>query len=78
MGDPKGFMTHTRRAPKYLPATLRLKNHEEHIEIMPDEAVRTQASTAAHPASTFLEQRFIDIHTPSSPPPCIDPSGQTM
>ena len=44
MGDPKGFMSHTRRAPKYLPATLRLKNHDEHIEIMPDEAVRTQAS----------------------------------
>ena len=44
MGDPKGFMIHTRRAPKYLPATLRLKNHDEHIEVMPDEAVRTQAS----------------------------------
>jgi len=44
MGDPKGFMSHTRRAPKYLPATLRLKSHDEHIEHMPDEAVRLQAS----------------------------------
>ena len=44
MGDPKGFMIHTRRAAKYLPATLRLKNHDEHIEILPDEAIRTQAS----------------------------------
>ncbi len=44
MGDPKGFMTHTRRAPKYLPAQERLANHEEHIEVLPEETVRTQAS----------------------------------
>ncbi len=44
MGDPKGFMTHTRRAPKYLPVAERLVNHEEHIEILPEENIRTQAS----------------------------------
>jgi glutamate synthase (NADPH/NADH) small chain len=44
MGDPKGFMKHTRQAPKYLPAPERLKNHEEHIEVLPEETIRTQAS----------------------------------
>jgi glutamate synthase (NADPH/NADH) small chain len=44
MGDPTGFMKHTRQAPKYLPVDMRLANHEEHIETLPDESVRTQAS----------------------------------
>jgi glutamate synthase (NADPH) small chain len=44
MGDPKGFMSHTRRAPKYMPVADRLASHEEHIEILPEEAIRTQAS----------------------------------
>jgi NAD(P)H-dependent glutamate synthase small subunit len=44
MGDPKGFMKHARQAPKYLPADERLKNHEEHIEILPEETIKTQAS----------------------------------
>ncbi|MCS6970603.1 MAG: glutamate synthase subunit beta [Planctomycetota bacterium] len=44
MGDPKGFMIHTRRAPKYLPVEERLRNHDEHVEILPEETVRTQAS----------------------------------
>jgi len=44
MGDPKGFMKHTRQAPKYLPVDQRLVDHEEHVEILSDEAVRTQAS----------------------------------
>ena len=44
MGDPNGFMKHTRQAPKYLPVDMRLANHEEHIETMPEESVRTQAS----------------------------------
>ncbi len=44
MGDPTGFMKHTRRAPKYLPVDDRLKHHEEHIEILSEEAVKTQAS----------------------------------
>ncbi len=44
MGDPKGFMKHTRQAPKYLPAEQRLVNHEEHIEELSDEQVKTQSS----------------------------------
>jgi len=44
MGDPKGFLKHTRQAPKYLPAEQRLVNHEEHIEILTDEQVKSQAS----------------------------------
>ena len=44
MGDPKGFLTHTRRAPAYLEVPERLANHEEHIEVLPEEAIRTQAS----------------------------------
>ncbi len=44
MGDPKGFLKHTRQAPKYLPAEQRLINHEEHIEILNDEQVKAQAS----------------------------------
>jgi len=44
MGDPTGFIKHTRQAPKYLAVDERLKNHEEHIEILADQAVRTQAS----------------------------------
>ena len=36
MGDPTGFIKHTRQAPKYLPFDERLKNHEEHIEILAD------------------------------------------
>lgn len=44
MGDPKGFMKHTRQAPKYLPVNLRLVNHEEHIEELTDEQVKTQSS----------------------------------
>ena len=44
MGDPRGFMKHTRQAPKYLPADQRLLNHEEHIEELSDEQVKTQAS----------------------------------
>ena len=44
MGDPKGFMSHTRQAPKYLPPAERLKNHDEHIEILSEEQVKTQAS----------------------------------
>ena len=44
MGDPKGFMKFTRQAPKYLPAEQRLVNHEEHIEQLSDEQVKTQSS----------------------------------
>ena len=44
MGDPKGFMKNTRQAPKYLPVDQRLVNHEEHIEEMSEEQVKTQAS----------------------------------
>ncbi len=44
MGDPKGFMKHQRQAPHYLPAEERLKNHEEHIEVLPEETVKIQAS----------------------------------
>jgi glutamate synthase (NADPH/NADH) small chain len=44
MGDPKGFMTHDRRAPKYLPAEQRLANHDEHIEQLDEQSIRTQAS----------------------------------
>lgn len=44
MGDPKGFLTHARRAPKYLEVPERLRNHEEHIEALPEELIRTQAS----------------------------------
>ncbi len=44
MGDPKGFMKHTRQVPKYLPVDLRLANHEEHIEEFSEEQVQTQAS----------------------------------
>jgi len=44
MGDPTGFIKHTRQAPKYLPAKQRLKNHEEHIEVLNEATVRTQAS----------------------------------
>ncbi len=44
MGDPKGFMKYTRQAPKYLPAKLRLLNFEEHIEVLQDQQVQTQAS----------------------------------
>jgi NAD(P)H-dependent glutamate synthase small subunit len=44
MGDPKGFMKHTRQAPKYLPVDKRLINHEEHIEELSEEQVKTQAS----------------------------------
>lgn len=44
MGDPKGFMKFTRQAPKYLPADKRLVNHEEHIEQLSDEQVKTQSS----------------------------------
>jgi NAD(P)H-dependent glutamate synthase small subunit len=44
MGDPKGFMKNTRQAPKYLPVDQRLVNHEEHIEELSEEQVKTQAS----------------------------------
>jgi NAD(P)H-dependent glutamate synthase small subunit len=44
MGDPKGFMKHGRQAPKYLPVDKRLANHDEHIEILADQQVQTQAS----------------------------------
>ena len=44
MGDPTGFMKHTRQAPAYLPAEQRLVDHEEHIEILSEAAVKTQAS----------------------------------
>ncbi len=44
MGDPRGFMKHQRQAPKYLPAAKRLLNHEEHIEELTEEQVKTQAS----------------------------------
>ena len=44
MGDPKGFMKHTRQAPKYLPVEERVRHHEEHIEDLGEETVRTQAS----------------------------------
>jgi glutamate synthase (NADPH) small chain len=44
MGDPKGFMKHTRQAPKYLPPDQRLANHEEHIEELSEEQVKTQSS----------------------------------
>ena len=44
MGDPTGFMKHNRQAPKYLPVDDRLANHEEHIEVLPESTVRTQAS----------------------------------
>jgi NAD(P)H-dependent glutamate synthase small subunit len=44
MGDPKGFMKHGRQAPKYLPVPQRLVNHEEHVEVLPEEQVQTQAS----------------------------------
>jgi glutamate synthase (NADPH/NADH) small chain len=44
MGDPKGFMKHTRQVPKYLPVDKRLENHEEHIEEFSEEQVQTQAS----------------------------------
>ena len=44
MGDPKGFMKFTRQAPKYLPADKRLVNHEEHLEQLSDEQVKTQSS----------------------------------
>jgi NAD(P)H-dependent glutamate synthase small subunit len=44
MGDPTGFMKHTRQAAKYLPAEQRLANHEEHIETLPEAAITTQAS----------------------------------
>ncbi|GDY11774.1 dihydropyrimidine dehydrogenase subunit A [Planctomycetota bacterium] len=44
MGDPKGFMNHTRQAPHYLPVEARLANHEEHIEVLPEAQVKTQAS----------------------------------
>ncbi len=44
MGDPKGFMKHTRQVPKYLPVDQRLANHEEHIEEFSEEQVQTQAS----------------------------------
>jgi glutamate synthase (NADPH/NADH) small chain len=44
MGDPKGFMKHTRQAPHYLPAAERLKSHDEHIEVLPEETVKVQAS----------------------------------
>jgi NAD(P)H-dependent glutamate synthase small subunit len=44
MGDPKGFMKHTRQAPKYLPVDARLANHEEHIEELSEEQVKTQSS----------------------------------
>ena len=55
MGDPKGFMTHTRRAPKYLPATLRLKNHEEHIEILPADSNFAHDNTASRLLAKLLE-----------------------
>jgi glutamate synthase (NADPH/NADH) small chain len=44
MGDPKGFMKHTRQSPHYLPVPERLVNHEEHIEILPEQQVQNQAS----------------------------------
>jgi glutamate synthase (NADPH) small chain len=44
MGDPRGFMKNTRQAPKYFPVDKRLANHEEHIEELSDEQVKTQAS----------------------------------
>ncbi|MCK6490327.1 MAG: glutamate synthase subunit beta [Planctomycetes bacterium] len=44
MGDPTGFMKHTRQAPKYLPAEVRLASHEEHIETLPEQTVKIQAS----------------------------------
>jgi NAD(P)H-dependent glutamate synthase small subunit len=44
MADPKGFMLHTRQAPKLLPVKARLKHHEEHYERFSEEQVRTQAS----------------------------------
>ncbi len=44
MGDPTGFIKHTRQAPKYLPAKERLKNHEEHIEVLIEADVLINAS----------------------------------
>ena len=44
MGDPKGFMKFTRQAAKYLPVEARLANHEEHLELPSEEAIKTQAS----------------------------------
>ena len=44
MGDPKGFMKHTRQSPHYLPVSERLVNHEEHIEVLPEQQVQNQAS----------------------------------
>ncbi len=44
MGDPRGFMKHTRQAPHYLPVPERLQHHEEHIEELAEAQVRTQAS----------------------------------
>jgi len=44
MGDPKGFMKHTRQAPKYHSVDERLAHHEEHIEVLGEEQVQTQAS----------------------------------
>jgi NAD(P)H-dependent glutamate synthase small subunit len=44
MGDPKGFMKHTRSTPKLLPVDERLAHHEEHYEQFNDEQIKTQAS----------------------------------
>ncbi len=44
MGDPTGFMKHTRAVPKLLPVDERLAHHEEHYEEFTEEQVKTQAS----------------------------------
>jgi NAD(P)H-dependent glutamate synthase small subunit len=44
MGDPKGFMKHTRHVPHLRPVDERLAHHEEHYDIFNEERVQTQAS----------------------------------
>jgi len=44
MGDPKGFMKHTRNVPHLLPVDERIAHHEEHYEKFSDEQIQTQAS----------------------------------
>ena len=44
MGKPTGFMEFERQAPKLLPASERLKHHDEHYEKLSEDKVKTQAS----------------------------------